>query len=723
MIKKRYVVAFVLLFLVVTTSSFITYKKNYSLYLNETKRTVKNVSNSVTYMYDSIFSSICNSTKQTIENLEQNDLSRSDIDELLYTASKDNYYINNMYIVFEDGTTINGFKEPYVDMKSITPYFEREGNGICLGLIKSSKSDSNLFYGVTPIEFQNKKKALLLVGINYDLINNISRADSYEVYEGYLYLLSNDGYFLYHKDPLLIGKNLFTDKKFIKDVTNMDDDSYNYLIKIIKNKNKESRENMISYRAYNVEKIGYYNYLDSFDGTIMLSINYTQLKHKQIKATMRIIIPLLISFLIATYILLKYIFLVKYTDYFTEVKNELAFKKRIKKLHKQGKDNENYLIIKVENVTSNKDEEFLYDNSIYYYVSKYFKSISSLYIDLYRISRVHYVFVLKDENSLKQIEKLLHNINKNISIDNETNLFIRGKQLLLTIDDIKELENFEVVPQIIQYMEKNYEDLKIISDTGFTKYSNILNKSSCRLKDILLLERVIVNQNIVPFYQPIVELKTEKIIKYEVLMRVKHNNEYLTPAKFIEIAESEDRIEEIDRLVMRQAFQTYYRRLHKTGKHMRLSINLSGKSINQNMIDYILKIIYKYNIDPSNITFELTETAALNNLNECIWYLNKLRDKGFKLAIDDFGTGYAHVELLSKLEVDYIKIDGAFIKGVENDGKLLKTLNALVYISKNYDAKIIAEYVENKEVIKVLEKLGVEYGQGYYFGKPEPIFT
>lgn len=721
MIKKRYVVAFVLLCLVLITSSFITYKKNYSLYLNETKRTVKNVSNSVTHMYNSIFSSICNSTKQTIENLEHNDLSSDDIDKLLYAASKDNYYVNSMYIVFEDGTTIDGFKEPYVDMKSITPYFKKESNGICLGLIKSSKSDSNLFYGVTPIEFHNKKKALLLVGIDYDVINDISRADSYEIYEGYLYLLSNDGYFLYHKDPLLIGKNLFVDKKFIKDITNMDTDSYNELIKIIKN--KQSKENMISYRSYNVEKIGYYNYLDSFDGAIFLSINYTELKHKQIKATMRIIIPLLISFLIATYILLKYIFLVKYTDYFTEVKNELAFKKRIKKLHKQGKENESYLIIKVENVTSNKDEEFLYDNSIYYYVSNYFKSMSSLYLDLYRISRVHYVFVLKDENNLKQIEKLLHNINKNISINDETNLFIRGKQLLLTIDKIRKLENFEVVPLIIQHMESNYEDLKIIKDIGFTKYSKILNESNCKLKDILLLERVIVNQNIVPFYQPIVELKTEKVVKYEVLMRVKHDNEYLPPSRFIEIAESEDRIEEIDRSVMRQAFQTYYRILHKTGEHMKLSINLSGKSINQNMTDYILKIISKYHVDPNNITFELTETAALNNLNECIWDLNKLRNEGFKLAIDDFGTGYAHVELLSKLEVDYIKIDGAFIKNVENDGKLLKTLNALVYISKNYDAKIIAEYVENKEVIKVLEKLGIEYGQGYYFGKPEPIST
>ncbi len=114
----------------------------------------------------------------------------------------------------------------------------------------------------------------------------------------------------------------------------------------------------------------------------------------------------------------------------------------------------------------------------------------------------------------------------------------------------------------------------------------------------------------------------------------------------------------------------------------------------------------------------MTETAALNNLDASIKSLNALREMGFKLAIDDFGTGYAHVELLSKLVVDYIKIDGMFILDVDKDEQKLKTLNALVYIAKNYNAKIIAEFVENENVVLILKKLGIEYGQGYYFGKP-----
>lgn len=717
MIKKRYVVAFVLLFLVVMISSYITYEKNYSVYLDETKKTVKNVSSSVSYMYDSIFSSIYNSSKQIIKNLEKNDLTIDDVNQLIYTVSKDSYYINDMYIVFEDGTFIGDFTKTYLDIKDILPYFQKENNNLYLGSIKSSKVDSNVFYGINSFQFQNKKNALLLVGIDYNLINKIIGSDSYEVYE--TYLLSDDGYYLYHKDSSLIGKNLFTDREFIKNITNIDNRSYKKLIEIIKNKNIQ--KDIISYKSYNVERIGYYNHLDSFSGTTFLSVNYTKLKHQQIKAIIRIIIPLLMSFFIATYLLLKYIFLIKYTDYFTEVKNEFAFEKRINKLYNQGKKEESYLIIKIENVTSNKDKRFLYDDRVYYHLSNYFKSLNFLYFDLYRISRVHYVFLLKNENKLNNIKKLLNKINRNIPINDEINLVIRGKKLFLTMDEMRQLENFEIIPQIVKYMEKNHEDLKSIEDIEFTKYSFILNEHNQKLKNILLLDRVIVNKDIVPFYQPIAELKTEKVIKYEVLMRVKQDNEYLPPAKFIKIAENQDRIEEMDRLIMLQAFQTYSKMLNKKGININLSINLSGKSINPSTTDYILKTTSKYNVNPNHITFELTETAALNNLNECIKELNKLRDKGFKLAVDDFGTGYAHVELLSKLTVDYIKIDGAFVSGVERDEKLLKTLNALVYIAKNYNAEIIAEYVENEQVIKVLQTLEIEYGQGYYFGKPEPI--
>jgi EAL domain-containing protein (putative c-di-GMP-specific phosphodiesterase class I) len=512
---------------------------------------------------------------------------------------------------------------------------------------------------------------------------------------------------------------LFTNREFIKNITSIDDRSYEKLIKIIKNKNVQ--KDIVSYNSYNVEKIGYYDHLNFFSGTTFLTINYTKLKHQQIKAIIRIIIPLLMSFFIATYLFLKYIFLVKYTDYFTEVKNEFAFEKRINKLYNQGKKEESYLIIKIENVTSNKDKEFIYDDRVYYHLSNYFKSVNFLYFDLYRISRVHYIFVLKNEKKIDNIKKLLNKINKNIPIDNGTNLVIRGKKLFITMDEIRKLENFEVISQIVQYMEKNHEDLKSIEDIEFTKYSLILNEHNQRLKNILLLDRLIVNKDIVPFYQPIAELKTEKVIKYEVLMRVKDDNEYLSPVKFIEIAENQGRIEEMDRLIMLQAFQTYSKMLNKKGININLSINLSGKSINPSTTDYILKTTSKYNVNPNHITFELTETAALNNLSECIKELNKLRDKGFKLAVDDFGTGYAHVELLSKLTVDYIKIDGAFVSGVEKDEKLLKTLNALVYIAKNYNAEIIAEYVENEQVIKVLQTLDIEYGQGYYFGKPEPM--
>lgn len=172
--------------------------------------------------------------------------------------------------------------------------------------------------------------------------------------------------------------------------------------------------------------------------------------------------------------------------------------------------------------------------------------------------------------------------------------------------------------------------------------------------------------------------------------------------------------------MIRQSFKMYNHRLLTTGKHTPLSINISCKSINEEMKKYILDVAKKCDIRPNDITFELTETSGIEDCHHTISYLNLFREKGFNIAIDDFGTGYSHVALLSKLQVDYVKIDGIFIQNMHRDKQKLKTLNALVYLAKNYNTKIIAEYMDSIDSIEVLKKIGVEYGQGYYFGQPRP---
>lgn len=718
MIKKKYLVAFLLLFCVVVVSSFITYNMNYSLYIEEVKNNLQDMSNTASYQYDSIFSEIYGRAETIQKQLETETMSRDAIMDVLKSTSNNSYYIYDMAILTEDGEYINPLgNEADLNKEHMMAYFERSDQNLNFQLIKSNIKNQNIYYGINYINLKNHGRSLLLVGINYNLINHLLHPDKYNIFDGSLYLLSNDGYFLYHQDEKLVGKNLFADEAYIREQVGLSPTDYNKLARAIGNKSHVKDQYFLSYEAYGTQKIAYYNYLKVLQGVTFLSIDFSRLAKNQMVAILRTIIPLLLSLGIATYILTRYIFLIKYTDYFTEVKNEYAYRKHIRRLARRGQTEESYLIVEIQNVSSNEDREFLYDDRIFYHISSYFKKIATHHNGLYRISRLHYMFVLKDCTDERYLGQLLTKLGDNIQTKGDEPLYIRGRKYFFTLDHMDELDNYEVDSKVLNHMTHNSSDLEDYNDLTFVNYSEIQANINQRLKEKLQLESAILENQFTAHYQPIVDLETNATYSYEVFMRLDGQDPSVSTAQLIQVAEEENMIEKVDRSIIKQAFYQYNKELHKTKRSIRLSINLSAKSINEKMVEYINQMARKCKVIPSHITFEITETAAMDNLNVSIQSLNTLRRKGFKLAIDDFGTGYSHVELLSQLAVDYIKIDGTFILDVEKDEQKLKTLNALVYISKNYNAKIIADFVENDKVIVILKKLGISYGQGCYFGE------
>lgn len=209
--------------------------------------------------------------------------------------------------------------------------------------------------------------------------------------------------------------------------------------------------------------------------------------------------------------------MIKYTDYFTEVKNEHAFRKHLRKLAKRGCTEEYYLILEIVSVSSNGDKDFLYDDRIFYHLSAYFKKINSFYNGLYRISRVHYMFVLKDHCDEICIRKLMNQLNDNIDLKGNHPLYIRGKKLLFTLDRLNELNHFEVDSKVLSHMAYHNSDLSDYDDLTCVRYSQILANINQRLKEKkLYLESAILNNTFVPHYQPIIDLQTDRIYKHEV---------------------------------------------------------------------------------------------------------------------------------------------------------------------------------------------------------------
>jgi len=225
------------------------------------------------------------------------------------------------------------------------------------------------------------------------------------------------------------------------------------------------------------------------------------------------------------------------------------------------------------------------------------------------------------------------------------------------------------------------------------------------------------------FYQPVVEMRTGLITHYEVLLRMRgDNDQMISPGAFIDTAERFGLIREIDSWVVDQAIKTQAQSI-KDHKPVSLAISLSGKHFgNLNMLDYIKDTIKTYGADPQSLMFEVTETEAVENLSKARGFIDSLREIGCQFALDDFGIGFSSFHYLRNLPVDYIKIDGSFVRGlhVDTDDRLF--VKAIVDLAKGLNIPCVAEFVENSHIADVLIELGVELGQGYYLAKPKAEF-
>ena len=207
---------------------------------------------------------------------------------------------------------------------------------------------------------------------------------------------------------------------------------------------------------------------------------------------------------------------------------------------------------------------------------------------------------------------------------------------------------------------------------------------------------------------------------YEILLAIKDTDGKLNPpAEFIEAAECYNRMQRIDRWVIENTFKWLNRLSSKNMPIPSVSINLSGNSLNDDQfMDFILEQFAQYKVHTGKVCFEVTETATINNLAETADFIREIKKIGCTFALDDFGSGNASYQYLRHLPVDYLKIDGMFVKEIDksaHDYALVKSMNEIAHLMGK---KTIAEYVESEAIIQQLKKIGVDYVQGYAIGKP-----
>ena len=226
------------------------------------------------------------------------------------------------------------------------------------------------------------------------------------------------------------------------------------------------------------------------------------------------------------------------------------------------------------------------------------------------------------------------------------------------------------------------------------------------------------------YCQPIVSLSVAMPQQhhFEILIRkVGLDGEIALPTTFIPSAERYHLMPNIDRWVIKNTFAAYRKLLDKSHEQCDyiFSINLSGTSLgDKSLLGYIREQFAIYAIAPASICFEITETAAIVNLKNTINLLATLRKIGCKFALDDFGSGMSSFMYLKNFEVDFLKIDGSFVKEMhvnKIDHAMVRSIHS---VAEAMNIKTVAEFVENKQILKELQAIGVHYGQGVYLGAP-----
>ena len=227
------------------------------------------------------------------------------------------------------------------------------------------------------------------------------------------------------------------------------------------------------------------------------------------------------------------------------------------------------------------------------------------------------------------------------------------------------------------------------------------------------------------YAQPIKSLKRKsKDGKfYELLLRMKdEDGELIRPGAFLAGAERYSLSTRLDRWVVDNTFEILKTNPSHLEQLSHCTINLSGLSLGDDkFLDFLLKRLKEDTFPPEKICFEITETAAITNLSRATTFINILKSWGCYFALDDFGSGLSSFAYLKNLPVDYLKIDGVFIKDIEQDEIDLAMVHSINEIGKVMGKKTIAEFVENERILKKLKKIGIDYAQGFYIGKPQPL--
>lgn len=244
---------------------------------------------------------------------------------------------------------------------------------------------------------------------------------------------------------------------------------------------------------------------------------------------------------------------------------------------------------------------------------------------------------------------------------------------------------------------------------------NMSGEYESNLKYAQKIRKALSSSGLVPYFQPIVDNTTGKVVKYEALSRLIDVDGVIhSPEKFIPVSKKIKAYGQITKEMINKTFAIF------KDNNLEFSINLSFEDIiNQDIYKFIIEKLKSSKMG-SRATFELLESEHVKDFEQVIHFFNEVKRYNVKLAIDDFGSGFSNFSYMTKMSPDYIKIDGSLIENLDIDKNSQIVVETIVDFSKKLGIKTIAEYVHSSTVLSAVKHIGIDYSQGYYIDKPKP---
>ena len=332
---------------------------------------------------------------------------------------------------------------------------------------------------------------------------------------------------------------------------------------------------------------------------------------------------------------------------------------------------------------------------------------------IYRIASDEFAILLDERLKFYELKRYLVNLVARFSHLSfayaETKIFVDltfASASTTSIDNI-----FSKVNMALKYAKEKLLKFWIYEDD-----MDMGDEYEKNLKFAIKIREALNNSRLIPYFQPILDNKTNKIVKYEALSRLMDSEGLIhAPQSFIPAAKKIKVYDKITKIVIAKTFDMF------RDINLEFSINLSFEDIiNQDIYNFILEMLKDTKMG-NRVTFELLESEKVDDFEKVLHFFSEIKRYGGKIAIDDFGSGFSNFSYLTRIKPDFIKIDGSLIKNIDIDKNSYIVVETIVDFAKKMGIETVAEYVHSSTVLSTVKSMGIDYSQGFFIDKPTPI--